>query len=314
MDWDQTNGFTTQTFNLEKDYEGEVTATLISRKAKKNTSKAMLYIHGFVDYFFQRHLADWVNNAGYNFYALDLRKHGRSILSHQKPNMTRSLTDYFEEIDMAFDVIRNADSNDFVVLIGHSTGGLTSCLYLNSRNDKADALILNSPFFDFNKPPWYRKTIVPMVALLGKVFPGLPSPEGLDEGNSLSVHKDFEGEWDFDLNLKPHSGFKIDFGWISAIYYGQKALHRGLDVKCPVLLMYSDNSVKPGKFTKEMHLADAVLNVKDIKRHASKPGKNVTSVEIEGGRHDLILSLKKVRGRVFTVMTDFITKVEKNEV
>ena len=314
MDWDQAYNFEVQTLDLDKDYEGEVTATLISRKPEQITHKAIIYIHGFVDYFFQRHLADWANDSGFNFYALDLRKHGRSILKHQKPNMVHSLNEYFEEIDMAFDIIRNIDGNDFVVMIGHSTGGLTSCLYLDSRDDKADALILNSPFFEFNKPSWFKKVVIPVIAMVGKVFPSIPSPEGLAEGNSLSIHKNFHGEWDYDLELKPLSGFEINFGWISAIYFGQKKLQNGLNIKCPVLLMYSDNSVVPGRYRKEMHTADAVLNVEDIKRHASKPGKNVTSVEIAGGRHDLILSLKKVKEKVFAVMSDFVRKIENYEV
>lgn len=315
MDSDKINGFTTQKLQFKNDYEGEVIATLVSRKSKVESSKAILYIHGFIDYFFQYHMADWANDMGYNFYALDLRKHGRSILQHQKPNMTRSLSEYFEEIDKSIDIIRNKDNNTFIALMGHSTGGLTSCLYLNERKPNiVDALILNSPFFEFNKPKWVRKIVLPIVTVFGSVFPSIPSPEGLDEGNALSLHRSFYGEWDFDIEYKPLSGFDINFGWISAIFKGQKKLNNGLYIKCPVLLMCSDKSVTPGRFDKPMHIADAVLNVKDIVSHVNDIGENVTLVRVNNGRHDLVLSLKNVRKQVFEVMTGFLKKVEKNEV
>lgn len=309
MSWDKKNGFNTTKLALNMDFEGKVEATLIFRKAKLKSTKAVLYVHGFIDYFFQNHLADWSNDQGLNFYALDLRKHGRSILPHQKPNMTRDLREYFEEFDNAINIIRK--ENNFLVMIGHSTGGLSSSLYAHYHNkdNKIDGLILNSPFFDFNKPQGFKKNILPIVAKLGLRFPKLPSPEGLKAGYAKSIHKDHNGEWDFDLLYKPLHGFKINFGWIAAIYYAQKTLQEGLDIKCPVLLMYSSKSVTPGKYQKSMHTADAVLNVADIKKYADGIGQNVRKVEIEDGVHDLILSNEKARKKTFAEMTKFINQL-----
>jgi alpha-beta hydrolase superfamily lysophospholipase len=42
-------------------------------------------------------LADTFINAGYNFYALDLRKYGRSLMDHQHPNLCKDVFEYFEE-------------------------------------------------------------------------------------------------------------------------------------------------------------------------------------------------------------------------
>ncbi|MEK8226237.1 alpha/beta hydrolase [Oerskovia sp. M15] len=41
--------------------------------------RAVLYVHGFVDYFFQAHLGDAFEEHGYAFYAIDLRGYGRSL-------------------------------------------------------------------------------------------------------------------------------------------------------------------------------------------------------------------------------------------
>ena len=78
------------TLNFPDDYEGKVVATLIRKKAAQPTKKAVLYIHGFIDYFFQTEMAERFNQHGFDFYALDLRKYGRSILPHQ--NIITSMT------------------------------------------------------------------------------------------------------------------------------------------------------------------------------------------------------------------------------
>ncbi len=79
----------------------------------------MLYLHGFIDYFFQRHLADFYVDLGFDFYALDLRKYGRSLRPHQTPNYIESLSDYFPEIEEAVRIVRDVDGHDTLLLNGH---------------------------------------------------------------------------------------------------------------------------------------------------------------------------------------------------
>ncbi len=306
----EKSGYTFHTLPLNPDYEGEVVATLIEKKAENPSKKALLYLHGFNDYFFQDHFADWANKLGLNFYALELRKYGRSILPHQKPNDFRDIREYFEEIDKAVAFIRDEGKNDKLVLTGHSTGGLIAALYAHDhRNDGlVDALILNSPFFEFNVPAFLKKTFIPLMVSLAGTFPGLPSPVGLDKGYGYSLHKSHNGEWDYDLKLKPDAGFKIHASWIKGIFTAQKELQNGLDIACPVLVMYSARSVKPGNYRPEMQEADAVLNVEDIEHYAQVIGKNVEKASFEGGLHDLLLSAKPVREKVLEKMEDFLKR------
>ena len=69
-------GYECADLEFQADYEGKVIATLIRKKAQKSTHKAVLYIHGFIDYFFQTEMAEKFNEQGFDFYALDLRKYG----------------------------------------------------------------------------------------------------------------------------------------------------------------------------------------------------------------------------------------------
>ncbi len=311
MDRDSEFGFITTKLNLIDDYEGMAEATLISRRSKKPLAKAILYVHGFVDYFYQLELADWANNLGFNFYALDLRKYGRSILPHQKPNHLRNIEEYYEELDTAVDMIRNKEKNKFLVLMGHSTGGLITTLYTQDRTKEKtiDALILNSPFFEFNAPEALIKTAIPLFSSIGKLFPEMNSPLKLDKGYPKSLHKEYYGKWDFDEKMKPIKGFKIHFGWIRAIYKAQRRLQKGLSISCPVLLLHSSDSIKPGKYNDGMQSADAVLNIEHMKKYGPGLGAHVELVTIPEGKHDLVLSNEKARKLTYYKMKAFLDKV-----
>src|ERR671937_3107208 len=101
------------------DYDGPVAATLVRLRVRHAPRGAVLYVHGFSEYFFQRHMAERFAAEGYAFYALDLRKHGRSMRPHQHPNFCKSLSEYYADIARAIEVI-----GEPVLLAGHSTGGM----------------------------------------------------------------------------------------------------------------------------------------------------------------------------------------------
>src|SRR6185295_14302653 len=87
------------------DYEGRVVATLVRLPVPEAPRGAVLYVHGFVDYFFQRHMAERFAAEGYAFYALDLRKYGRSLLPHQHPGFCKDLSEYYADITRALEKI-----------------------------------------------------------------------------------------------------------------------------------------------------------------------------------------------------------------
>ena len=290
------------TIDLGTDDEGPVVATLVRRRADTPSRRAVLYVHGFVDYFFQTHLADFFAERGWDFYALDLRKYGRSLLPHQTPNFCRSLTDYYPELDEAVRIIREEDGHDRVLLGGHSTGGLITSLWAHSRQGRGlvDGLFLNSPFFDFNTPWLVRRPLMSAItATTSRRAPYRVIPVKALGLYGQSLHADERGEWTYDLTWKPLLGFPVRSGWLEAIRRGQQRLRRGLGIDAPVLVACSTRTFRGRAWDEDARLTDSVLDVERIVRWAPRLGPHVTVARFDGGMHDLTLSGKDVRTKVF---------------
>jgi alpha-beta hydrolase superfamily lysophospholipase len=304
------NGFEQITILQPDDYEGKVTATLIRKKGVIISSKAILCIHGFNDYFFQSIVADEFLKNGYNFYALDLRKYGRSILPNHNPNNVRDLSEYYEELDIALDIMKE-EGNSEIILYGHSTGGLIVSLYASDRKgmERFDVLICNSPFYDFNVPWIQKKTVIPILSYLGRVNPNISLPIGFSKLYGKSLHINDFGEWDYNLAWKPHVAPSINAGWVNAIHQGHIRISNGISVGKPLLILHSLKSVYPKDWSEEMFEGDAILNVNDIKeksKFVDSPQKKV--VAIEGAIHDMVLSRKPVRDEVFGIVFEWLEK------
>ncbi|SEL73227.1 Lysophospholipase, alpha-beta hydrolase superfamily [Maribacter orientalis] len=300
--------FESITLCFPDDYEGEVVATLIRRKLDTMSNKAILYVHGFNDYFFQKELAKRYNKNGFHFYALDLRKYGRSYLSHQKLNNVRSLLEYDEEINMALQIIKS-EKNKEVILMGHSTGGLIVTNYaVNHLNSTLfHGVLCNSPFYEFNLNDFERKMGIPILSFLGRYFPNKTVSGGFSKLYGHSLHQDKYGEWEYSLAWKPHDIPKINLGFISAIHEAQENLKNKLVVDVPILVMHSDKSIYQNHWSEKLKEGDAVLNIDHIRHYANKIKGNVTICEIENGMHDLILSKKPIGENVYKKMFEWVS-------
>ena len=294
------SGYEQATLDFPDDYEGQVTATLVRKKAQHATRKAVLYIHGFIDYFFQTEMAEQFNQHGFDFYALDLRKYGRSHLPHQKYYNVREMAEYDAEITQALEII-GAEGHDAVLLCGHSTGGLTTTLYAAHHPDHPliKALWVNSPFYDFNMNPIKKKLGLPNLSRVGKICPDLEFPSELNKWYVTSLHKSLKGEWDFNLEWKKTTYPLVRLSFIRAIFEAQKEIHQGVTLNVPALVMHSDQTKNPKKWHKHAQSSDVILDVKHIDKYARKMEGDVTISEIKGGLHDLVLSEKSVRDQVY---------------
>ena len=290
------------------DYEGPVQSTLVRLRPTANSLKAVLYLHGFNDYFFQKEMARRYQEHGYRFYALDLRKYGRSWLPHQLPNNVRDLREYHADIDAALAVLQ-AEGCATVLLSGHSTGGLIAALYAQEGTQRHTlaALILNSPFLALPQNWIVRNLAVPLVAAVGRLTPNLKIPGSLSTHYGASLHRQYRGEWEYNLTWKPFEVFHITMSWLRAIHIAHRRLQRGAVLTLPVLVLHSDQSVRGNSWSDEYFRADGVLKVSDIERLAPKLGTHITVASIAGGVHDLVLSPLPVREQVYEKIFTWLT-------
>ncbi len=314
-------GWQSTTIPLGADDEGPLVATLVrADPAVAPTvtqasapaghpgarSPAVLYVHGYNDYFFQTHLAQAWAAHGYSFYALDLRRCGRSLRPWQTPHFTTDLLEYSPELTAAARLLTGELGHDRLVVNAHSTGGLTVCLWLNNVRAarRVDAVVLTSPWFDLNAS-WFHRVLSTRfldVAPLDprRVVDSGPSPY------SFHLHTDHGGRWTYDLSLKPPAGYPVRAGWLRAVRRAQAALAGGFRLTQPVLVCTSAASGPNTWDNPDLDAQDTILDVDQIAARAPRLGPDVTLVRIPGGVHDLALSAPGPREHFFQVVFDWL--------
>jgi alpha-beta hydrolase superfamily lysophospholipase len=290
--------YTVETLVLRPDSEGALEANLVHLPSGAPGRRAVLHVHGFCDYFFHTEYARWWNERGYDFYALDLRKYGRSLRAHHTPGYIEDVHDYFEELDLAWERVTGRDQHTHVVLSAHSTGGLTAALWADARELDLAGVVLNSPWVDMHGPFWLRLG-TRVVKQLGSYQPKREIPRTVSGLYGRSLHRDYEGEWDYDLAWKPLESWPVHAGWLRAIRRAHAELHAGLDLRCPVLVLTSGSTLRPTEMSEDVHTHDVVLNVSQIRRWSTALGPHLTLVSVEGARHDVVLSRAEPRARVY---------------
>lgn len=293
-------GWERTTLDLGADHEGPLVATLVRRREDGTASgqaderPAVLYVHGFNDYFFQAHLGDRMAAHGYAFYALDLRRYGRSLRPWQTPGYCDDLTEYVPELNAAARTVTGHGHRRLVVM-AHSTGGLVASLWTHSlrRAGVVDALVLNSPWFDL-AAPWFSRVVSTRVLdLVGPFDRYRPLTRG--PSYSRHMHVSRGGAWEYDLTLKRPDGVPVRAGWLRAVRRGQARLARGLEIAAPVLVCVADQSGPDHDPNPARDRQDTVLDVEQIVRRAQRLGPDVTVVRIPDGVHDLALSAEPAR-------------------
>lgn len=314
-------GFEQTTLQLKPDDEGDVVATLVRADPPAPRTfferlrgipiplahdTDVLYVHGWQDYFFQKHLAEYWRAQGAQFYAMDLRKYGRSIRPHQTPGYVEDLATYDEEIEYALDVMghgRADHTSRKLLLVGHSTGGLVLSLWAARNPGRASALVLNSPWLEYQLTSAVRKAAAPVLGIQAKIRP-MAQLVNIDFGlynRATSIHRD--GEWDFNEEWRPAGGFSVRSAWMSAILAGHATVAKGLGIAEPVLVQLSDKSLLVPRWHPEMMHSDVAIDVEIVAARSRNLGNIVTIARIPGAMHDVTLSQQPARQNSFDAIT-----------
>ncbi|MDT5067573.1 MAG: hypothetical protein QOK02_3728, partial [Mycobacterium sp.] len=127
-------------------------------------------------------------------------------------------------------------------------------------------------------------------------------------GYGSTLHRDYSGEFDYNLDWKPLGGFPVTFGWINAIRRGQARLHRGLDVGVPNLILRSDHSVREAPDPELIQRGDAVLDVAQIARWSGCVGNHTTVAPVTDAKHDVFLSLSAPRAAAYRELDGWLDR------
>jgi alpha-beta hydrolase superfamily lysophospholipase len=286
----------------------ERTATLVRRLPDRSSAgggrvRAVLFLHGWSDYFFNEELAEFWAGQGFEFFALDMHNHGRSLRPGTHGGYVADLDDYDAEITAAIGIIGSlhpdAAAPPSVTLMGHSTGGLIAALWASRHPGVVSQLVLDSPWLEMHGSPAVRRAARSMVEPLARFRPEsvIRLPERSFYWRSIS--RSAEGEWALDDSYRPPRAFPVRAGWLSAVLAGQARVARGLNIDVPILVMISGASAN-GMFWKEsMRRTDAVLDVNTIALRALSLGRTVTLERIDGALHDVFLSAPRVRADAY---------------
>ncbi|MBL3685388.1 alpha/beta hydrolase [Leucobacter zeae] len=313
-------GFACTDLDLGEDDEGPLVATLVRSLPDRRgwldrfvgqerllENVDVLYVHGWSDYFFQTELARFWTRRGARFHALDLRKYGRSLREGQTPGYTEDLGDYSQEIDLALEIMgdvpdaERAGAPRRLVLLGHSTGGLILSLWAADHPGRADALVLNSPWLEFQFARAGRQLLMPLVNMSTRLNPREVAPQ-LDYGFYTRAQAEVGPQQlvsSVNRLWRPERTHAVHAGWLRAVLAGHARVEAGLGIDAPVEVLLSSRFAIPVRWSDELTRADTVLDVDEIARAALRLGTTVSVERIDGALHDVFLSAEAPRAEAY---------------
>src|SRR5690606_10663259 len=137
-------------------------------------------------------------------------------------------------------------------------------LWADRHPGAAAAMVLNSPWLEFQARSFGRHAITPIVELSSRLLPKEHLPE-IDMGfYARVVSKEFDGEWSYDPKWKPFNAFPTPVAWLRAVLVGHAKVQAGLNIDVPILVLISDKSALKLQWDPLMAQADSVLDVEVV--------------------------------------------------
>ena len=268
--------------------------------------KVVLYLHGWADYFLQTELAEYLTASGFHFYALDLRKFGRSLLPGQTPGYTSDLGVYDEDLAAALREIErdvatrtNNATPPTIHLLAHSLGGLIAALWADRNPGRVGTLVLNSPWLALQGSSLVRSIAMHLVEPFARTDPKRPFRFPEMPAYWESVSNEAHGEWMLDPVWRPRASFPIRAGWTKAVLAGHAAVGRKLNIDAPVLVLLSGRTRIQAEWTPDLMRADAVIDVEETSRRALGLARRTAVFRYPGALHDVFLSRRTVRQQAY---------------
>lgn len=267
-------------------------------KTTADAAPALVYVHGWSDYYFNGELARFTVRRGWRFYALDLPEHGRSIKPGGLPGYLPSIENYLASIDAALTVVREEGAGP-VVLMGHSTGGLAVALEAQQRPERLSAVVLSSPWLAPHGGRTAGRALERMLDVAARRRPERILPLPARGYFWRAIAREAGGEWDLRADYRPRTAFPIRAGWLRSILAAQRQLASGPRIAVPALLLAAAKSDTGLVWREHMRSRDAVLSIRPMRRAAAAACSSLDEVLVPGGLHDVLLSAPAVRHEAY---------------
>ena len=123
-----------------------------------------------------------------------------------------------------------------------------------------------------------------------------------------SLHRDHDGEWDFNLAWKPIKSWPVYAGWLRAIRIGPRPPARAASTCAARRWCCARTRTHPPKrWARTSHAATSCSTSTQIRRWAPALGRHVTVVAVEDALHDVVLSAPDVRKVVYDELDRWVS-------
>lgn len=223
----------------------------ISYEAYENPESRglVLVLHGFTESAEKfREVAYYFFNEGYSVYVPDLRGHGNSYRTSQKPGTVNadSFDDYVKDIDGLIEtVIKPNCAEKPIYLFSHSLGSAVGILYMESNPDTISKAVLSSPMIcgNMGMPVPVASTVAKLLCAFGgenisapgrcKFNPGLRFEES--DATSKARFEYYQEKRKQNKLLQTNGP---SFGWVNAsIKARDKMLADAHKITAPLLIL-----------------------------------------------------------------------------
>ncbi len=119
--------------------------------------------HGFAEHLDRYdHVAEYFNKRNISVFRYDLRGHGRTKTSKGD---IEAFSDYIEDLDLLVEGIKREFPDQALFMLGHSMGGLITCIYGITKQDKLAGQLFSGPaVIRANEAKGYKGSLLKLVA------------------------------------------------------------------------------------------------------------------------------------------------------
>ncbi len=262
---------------------------------------AVIVLHGFTESAEKmREVSYYFYNEGYSVYALDLRDHGKSFRTSDKPG--RVDTDDFHKYALDLEcliekVIRAENADREIYIFSHSLGSTVALLYMLENPDSVKKAVLSSPMIcgNMGMPTVIAGTVAKLLSAAGGKK--IPAPGRCSFNPDIPFEKsDATSRERFAYYHEKRKADKLlqtngpSFGWVNASLEARDEILAYADkIKTELLV------IKP-KEDKQLLMSYTDKFIGEIK---------AKSVVVENSKHEIFMSENDVLDRYYKKIFEF---------